>query len=89
MILNQNHISRDADTVLVKGVLPLGSGKLITQYGATTDNSDAGTDYQELDVIYKFKALGTDMLAAYVMSDHDVEGKDPNNIIRVWTRYKF
>ena len=89
MILNQAHISRDADTFLVKGVLPVGPGKLIAQYGATTDNSNAGTDYNELDVIYKFKALGTTMLAAYVMSDHDVEGQDPNNVIRLWTRYNF
>jgi hypothetical protein len=89
MILNQNHIARDADTILVKGVVPVGPGKIIAQFGATTDNSDDGTDYQELDFIYKFKALGADMLAAYVMSDHDVDGQDPNNIIRVWTRYNF
>jgi len=89
MILNQNHISSDADTILLKAVTPVGPGKLIAQYGATTDNSDAGTDYNELDVIYKFKALGTTMLAAYVMSDHDVPNQDPNNIIRFWTRYNF
>jgi len=89
MIFNQNHISSDADTVLLKAALPVGPGKLIAQYGATTDNSNAGTDYNELDVIYKFKALGTNMLAAYVMSDHDVDGQDPNNIIRFWTRYNF
>ena len=89
MILNQNHIAHDADTFLVKGVVPVGPGKLIAQYGATTDNSDAGTDYNELDVIYKFKALGTTMLAAYIMSDHDVNGQDPNNVIRLWTRYNF
>jgi hypothetical protein len=89
IILNQNHIASDADTFLVKGVVPVGPGKLTAQYGATTDNSDAGTDYNELDVIYKFKALGTTMLAAYIMSDHDVNGQDPNNIVRVWTRYNF
>ncbi len=89
MILNQNHISSDADTVMLKAAGAAGPGKLIAQYGATTDNSDAGTDYQELDVIYKFKALGTNMLLAYIMSDHDVDGQDPNNIIRFWTRYNF
>jgi hypothetical protein len=89
IILNQNHIASDADTFLAKGVVPIGPGKVIAQYSATTDNSDAGTDYQELNVIYKFKALGTTMLAAYIMSDHDVNGQDPNNIIRLWTRYKF
>ena len=89
MILNQNYISSDADTVLVKGVVPVGPGKLIAQYGATTDNSNASTDYNELDVIYKFKALGTQMLAAYVMADLDTPNTDPNNIIRFWTRYNF
>jgi len=88
MILNQNHISRSADTVVLKGVMPVGPGKVIAQYGATTDNQKDGSDYNELDVIYKFKALGTTMLAAYVMADHD-EAKDPTNIIRVWTRYNF
>ncbi len=89
MILNQNYISSDADTVLVKGVVPVGPGKLIAQYGATTDNSNASTDYNELDVIYKFKALGANMLAAYVMADLDTPNTDPNNIIRFWTRYNF
>ena len=89
MVANQGHISNDADTVVLKGVVPLGTSKLIAQYGLTTDNSVAGTDYNELDVIYKFKALGTNMLAAYVRADHDVAGQDPANIIRVWTRYNF
>ena len=89
MVANQNHISTNADTVVLKGAMPLSSGKLIAQYGLTTDNSAAGTDFNELDVIYKFKALGTNMLAAYVRADHDVAGQDPANIIRLWTRYNF
>jgi hypothetical protein len=87
MVFNQNHINTDADTVMLKGVLPAGPGKLITQYAMSSDNSKAGTDYNELDVIYKFKALGTNMLAAYVMGDHDKD--DKINIIRLWTRYNF
>ena len=87
MILNQGAIKRDNDTVMLKGVAPVGPGKLIAQYAATTDNSAASSDYNELDVIYKFKALGTNMLAAYVMQDAD--GSDKNNVIRVWTRYNF
>ncbi len=92
MILNQKAIKLDADTVMVKAAVPVGPGKLIAQYGATTANdknlNGDGNDYNELDVIYKFKALGTTMLAAYVMSDLD-SADDPNNIIRFWTRYKF
>jgi hypothetical protein len=89
MIFNQGHIKSDNGTAVLKAVMPVGPGKIIAQYGMTTDESDAATDYNELDVIYKFKALGTTMLAAYVMSDHDVDGADANNIIRFWTRYNF
>jgi len=88
MILNQDFISTDADTVTLKAAMPLAAGKLIAQYGLTTDNSPVENDYNELDVIYKFKALGTDMLAAYVRRDAD-KASDPMNVIRVWTRYNF
>jgi hypothetical protein len=101
MVFNQNHIASDADTIVLQAAMPLGAGKLIAQYGLTTDNRNtatlnddgtvkdaAGTDYNELDIIYKFKALGTNMLAAYVRADHD-GASDPTNIIRVWTRYNF
>jgi hypothetical protein len=103
MIGNQNFISSDADTVVLQAAMPLAAGKMIAQYGMTTDNSDAGNDYNELDLIYKFKAFGTDMLAAYVMQKADNNtfacstdtagvktcNDDTNNIIRVWTRYNF
>ena len=88
MILNQGAIKKDADTVVLKGAMPLAAGKLIAQYGLTTDNSSAGNDYNELDLIYKFKALGANMLAAYVRADADA-ASDPTNVIRVWTRYNF
>jgi hypothetical protein len=89
MIANQDFISSDADTVLVQAKAPVGPGTLIAQYGATTDNKDVNpNDYNELDVMYKFKALGTTMLAAYVMQDQDSQD-NPNNIIRLWTRYNF
>jgi len=88
MIANQAHISRDSDTVVLNAAMPLGAGKLIGQYGLTTDNASNNSDYNELDVIYKFKALGTDMLAAYVRADHDA-ANDPANIIRFWTKYNF
>jgi len=88
MVANQNHISTDADTVVLQAAMPLAAGKLIAQYDLTTDNSAAGNDFNELDLIYKFKALGTNMLAAYVRADAD-NASDPANIIRVWTRYNF
>jgi hypothetical protein len=92
MILNQDAIKKDADTVMLKAAMPAGPGKVIAQYAMTTANeknlNGDGNDYNELDVIYKFKALGTNMLAAYVMQDLE-QKDDPNNIIRFWARYNF
>jgi len=88
MILNQGAIKSDNDTVMLKAAMPAGPGKAIAQYAMTTDNSNTGNDYNELDLIYKFKALGTTMLAAYVMQDDDAHS-DANNVIRFWTRYNF
>ncbi len=88
MIINQNNIASGADTAVLKVVAPAGPGKVIAQYGMVTDNSTVKNDSNELDLIYKFKALGTNMLAAYVRTDAD-NAKDPSNIIRVWTRYNF
>jgi hypothetical protein len=88
MVANQNFISSDNDTVVLQAAMPLGAGKLIAQYDLTTDNSAAGNDYNEFDIIYKFKALGTNMLAAYVRADADAAA-DPANIVRVWSRYNF
>ncbi len=56
---------------MLKLVAALGPGKAIAQYSSTSAetknlNGD-GNDYNELDVLYKFKALGADMLLAYVM----------------------
>ncbi len=85
MILNQGFISLDSSTIQAKGVMGLGDGKLIAQYAMS--DRDAG-DYGELDVIYKFKALDMNMLAAYVMQDVDAND-DVNNVLRFWARYAF
>ncbi len=93
MIYNQDHISRDASTVVLKGAMPAGPGKLIAQYGMTTDNANDNSDYNELDIMYKTKALGMNVFAAYIMRDSDATdlqgGDDKANIVRVWTRYNF
>ena len=94
MIGNQNFISSDADTFVLKGSVKLPVGKLIAQYDQTKDNSLAKNDYNELDVIYKFQAFGTDMLLAYIGQNTDkntfaggTEGSSTN--LRFWTRYNF
>ena len=64
------------------------------KYDITKDNSSAKNDYQELDVIYKFKAYGTDMLLAYIGQKTEnntfasASEKDSNNL-RFWTKYNF
>jgi len=92
MILNQKAIKKDADTAMFKLAMQAGPGKAIAQYSMTTANekniNGDGNDYNELDLIYKFKALGANMLVAYVMQDFENQD-DPNNIIRFWTRYNF
>ena len=94
MIENQNFISRDADTVVLKVVGKLPVGKVIAQYNMTTDNSDAKNDYNEFDLIYKFKAFDTKMFLAYIGQSTDkktfAEGtEDSANTVRFWTRYNF
>ena len=89
MIANQNAISSDADTYMLKAVYGLGSmGKIIAQYADTDDNSVANADYDELDLIYKLKAGGVNYLAAYVMKDNAAANSDVD-IIRLVARYNF
>jgi len=87
MVANQGAIASDADTVVLQASMAAGPGKLIAQYDMTTDNSAIKNDFNELDVIYKVKALGTDMLFAYVRTDTD--NGNANQIVRFWSRYNF
>lgn len=51
-----------------------------------------GTDYTDLELIYKVKAGGVQYLAAYVnqsWSEKDADNMDSNNIVRLWARYAF
>jgi hypothetical protein len=94
MILNQDFIASDADTVVIKGIVNALGGKFIAQYGMTTQNANGDTrmndeDYNEFDFIYK-RSIGEDwtVLAAYVNQDIDTED-DTNNVLRFWARYNF
>lgn len=89
MIYNQEHIKTDADTVVVKGAYSLGDmGKIIAQYGMSSDNAADNSDYNELDLIYKVKSGGVTYWASYMMVDHDAAA-DVDNKIRLWARYNF
>ncbi len=92
MVANQGDIKKDAEGTVLKVVAPVGPGKVIAQYGMMKDNLHNNSDVQELDLMYKFKALGADMFGALVSSKADdkvYNGEDTRNIIRVWTRYNF
>jgi len=94
MIANQNFIARDADSFVLKAVGKLPVGKLIAQYNMTTDNSDAENDYSEFDLIYKFKALDTNMFLAYIGQTTEKKtftgGTEKSaNTVRFWSRYSF
>jgi hypothetical protein len=90
MILNQDFIKKDSDTWNVQASMPVGAGTVSTTY-SMSDVSDR--DYSELDLIYKTKAMGTDLFAAYVIQDDpdnsNVALKGKNNLVRLWTRYNF
>jgi hypothetical protein len=91
MVGNEWSIMSDADTVVLKAATPVGAGTLSAAYGMTSagNNNIVGADYNELDLVYGFKALGADMLLAYVNADVDVAGADSINVVRFVTRYNF
>jgi hypothetical protein len=90
MVANQGAISTNNDTFGLKAVYSLGDmGTVIAQATQTNDKSTADKDNVEMDLLYKVKAGGVDMLAAYVRTDTDNDAKAANNIVRVVARYKF
>ena len=92
MLENENFISSDADTIVFKVGTKLPVGKLVAVYDNTKDNSIAKNNYEELDVVYKFKALGTNMFLAYIGQKTDkaiFSGEKNANKLRFWTRYNF
>jgi hypothetical protein len=86
MIANQNYISANSNTIVVQGVVPVGSSKVVAQYGSSSAKVGSGK-YNELDMIYKFKALDMNMLAAFVTGKLD--GADRVNTLRFVARYSF
>jgi len=92
MVANQGDIKKAGEGTVLKVVVPAGPGTVIAQYGMMKDNINNNSDVQELDLMYKFKALGADMFGALVVSkadDNVYNDEDSRNIIRLWTRYNF
>ena len=84
MVYNQNAISLDAETLVLKAGYNMGDmGSISVAYGMTDGGNDnnmmgtrttGGVDYNELDVVYKLKAGGVQYFAAYVNHDIDAGG---------------
>lgn len=106
MIYNQNAISRAADTFMLKAAYNTGAyGTIIAQGTMTTDTSDGGTgelgnlerrngvdtDYRDLELVYKVKVSGMDLMAAYINRDWSEKSgtADEENAVRIVARYNF
>ena len=90
LVANQGFISSDNSTFMLKGAYSLGDmGTVIAQGSYTKDNSDAEKDSTDLELLYKTKVSGMNLLAAYVRTNTSDDKKAANNIVRVVARYAF
>ena len=93
MVANQDAISLDGQTVMLKASYSLGdAGTIIAQGTSTTAGKSnlvgSEVDSTDLELLYKVKAGGVSYLAAVVRTDNDAAA-DANNIVRLWGRYAF
>ncbi|WP_309497840.1 hypothetical protein [Sulfurovum sp.] len=89
MVLNnvgQFHAAPDSDFLKVAASAKALGGKFTLGYG---DAESQGTDFTEIDVMYKTKLTeNTTLFAAYVYTDIDT-AIDSTNFVRFWARYNF
>jgi len=92
MIANQGAIKSDNDTFMLKAAYNTGAyGKVILQGSNSSDNSAAGRDLTDIELVYKVKAGGVNFLAAFINQSWSkkVNNTDSQNIARVVARYNF
>ena len=106
MIANQDWIALDSDTFMLKGVYNMGeAGKIILQGSMSSTGKSSlvtytnaagqtdGSDLLDVELVYKVKVGGVNLLAAYISQDWDKNalstGADHNDIIRFVARYNF
>jgi len=88
MVANQGNISSDNDTVMLKGVYSLGkAGTVVAQGSYSKDNSAASNDMTDVEMLYKTKVSGMNVLLAGVLKKP--ETGDSTKIVRVVARYNF
>jgi len=100
VILDQNTLRRDADTIKVT----LGAKALGGKFTGVYINSDLGDTahasvfgheggagtYQEIEFIYKTKLTkNVKLLTAYINQNDDRQVDDSQNFFRVWGKYNF
>jgi len=103
MIYNQDAISLDSDTFMLKAAYNTGDYGTVTLQGAMTKSGKSNLmgykkDYNELDLIYSIKAAGVQYFAAYIYRNVDkadiygpsnMGGAEDDHRLRVWARYAF
>jgi hypothetical protein len=103
MILNQDAIYKDSDTVVARASMKALGGKIALEYdysdlGSKATKSTFGTDggagtYQEADLIYTTNITkDLSVFAAYVYQHDDrvvARADNSQNFIRAWARYNF
>ena len=91
MVANQNAISLDGDTMMLKGAYSFGDAGTVIAQGSMTSagiaNINGENDYTDLELIYKVKAGGVQYLAAYLNTE--VDGADSVSTVRLWARLNF
>jgi len=99
MIYNQDAIALDANTFMLKAAYNTGDyGTVIAQGASTTagasnlmNRGGVDTDYTDLELVYKVKVSGMDLMAAYINRNWSEKSgtADEENAVRVVARYAF
>lgn len=87
MILNQDAIKSNADTMMLKATYDItGVGTLIGAYCNKTSNTGAAADYDELDLALVTNLGGLKTFIGYIQTNSTAIDQDA---VRIWTRYSF
>jgi len=99
MIYNQDAISLDANTFMLKAAYNTGDYGTVIAQGAMTaagksnlmNRNGKDTDYTDLELVYKVKAGGMDLMAAYINRNWSEKAgtADQENAVRLVARYNF
>ena len=98
MVANQDAISLDGDTFMLKAAYSMGDMGTVIAQGSQTEGGKSNligseATYTDLELLYKLKAGGVNYLLAYVNTNKDYKPAATTDvqtdIIRFWARYNF